>query len=69
MASKELKAGNKVKRKNAEGCTGIVKAIREEVSSSAKDTSEKSPVVTVEWDNGTTSVFAPDSLEIIAERA
>lgn len=63
----ELKVEDRVKRKNAPGCYGTIREICEEVTASTGDTKDKALLVKVHWDNGTTSVFAPESLEQISE--
>ena len=65
MSTKKLKVNDKVKRAQGHGCHGIIKDIRAESMGSISDTREKPLLVTVQWDNGTLSTFAPESLEVV----
>jgi hypothetical protein len=51
---------------SAHGCTGTVKALREETTLAAAESRAKSVMVLVQWDNGTLSYHGPDSLELTA---
>lgn len=62
----KFKVNDRVKRINATGSIGSVKQVRAEVLQSAAadiKVREKALMVSVLWDNGTLSVFAPDALE------
>lgn len=65
MSTKKLKVNDKVKRAQGQGCHGTIKDIRAESMGSISDTREKPLLVTVQWDNGTLSTFAPESLEAV----
>ena len=67
MSTKKLKVNDRVKRVSVPGCTGIIKDIREEtmVSAANVDNKDRSQMVAVQWDNGTVSMFAPESLEVV----
>lgn len=59
-----LKVGDKVTQVDIEGIKGIIKDIRYEVTSKADPKErEKSILVSVQWDNGTYSYFAPEKLK------
>lgn len=60
-----FKKGDRVKRKDGKGALGIVEDIREEVTKKAGDPDEQGLLVSVQWDNGTFSYFAPESLEAV----
>ncbi|MBX7145375.1 MAG: hypothetical protein K1X79_13065 [Oligoflexia bacterium] len=65
MAAKKLKENDRVKRKNAPGCHGTIKQIREETTATTMDAKDKDStlLVTVAWDNGTISAFGLENLE------
>ncbi len=58
-----FQAEDRVKRKDGEGCFGIVHEVRSEVTATSGDSSERGLLVIVNWDNGTTSYLTPASLE------
>ncbi len=45
------------------GCTGTVKALREETTLTSRESRERSIMVQVQWDNGTLSYLGPEGLE------
>jgi hypothetical protein len=64
----KFKAGDRVIRAGKVGPQGIVQKIRmETVRNTIREGGNESPgvAVTVLWDNGTTSHFVPDGLELI----
>jgi len=65
MTDEKIKVNNRVKRANAAGCLGVVQELRKEVMSAAKKNKETPLLVKVQWDNGTTSYFSPESLEVV----
>lgn len=60
----KLATNDRVKRTSGEGCHGIVKEVRAETTAAASK--EKPLLVLVQWDNGTASYFAPESLTKVA---
>ena len=58
-----MKVSDRVRRANGAGCQGVIKDIRTETISSASETKDRPIIVTVAWDNGTVSQFAPDGLD------
>lgn len=56
----KLAVNDRVKRVSGQGCHGIVKDVRVETTSATSK--EKPLLVLVQWDNGTASYFAPESL-------
>ncbi len=67
MATKPgWKVNDRVRRSNNQGCYGIIKNIRTEVTGSAKNGAEKPVIITVLWDNGTLSQFASEGLEAVS---
>lgn len=63
MSGNEFKESDRVKRKDGAGCEGMVKEIREELTSSVEDSDEKAVMIQVLWDNGTLSYMSPEALE------
>ena len=63
MAEK-FKLNDRVKRSNGEGCLGIIKELRAETTSISDSKKEKPLLVSVLWDNGTLSYFAPEGLQL-----
>ncbi len=55
----------RVKRKEGESCLGTVREIRTEVTASTGETDDRGLMVVVDWDNGTSSYFTPNSLEVV----
>lgn len=45
------------------GCCGIVKALRNETTTSSTESKSRSVMVQVLWDNGTLSYHGPEALE------
>jgi hypothetical protein len=58
-----FKIDDRVKRIGRPGCLGTVKVLREEVIGSSGESSKCEFLIKVQWDNGTLSYFAPESLE------
>jgi hypothetical protein len=50
---------------SAHGCSGTVKALREETTLAAAESRAKSVMVVVLWDSGTLSYHGPDSLDLV----
>lgn len=67
MAAKEMKAKDRVRRVNGTGCAGTLIEIRTEVTASTTEGKDRDKplLVSVLWDNGTYSYFAPEGLEVI----
>ena len=64
-SSKKFKVNDRVRRSNGQGCSGVVKDIRSEVTSAGhREDKEKNVMINVQWDNGTLSYFSPMSLEL-----
>ncbi|MCB0318631.1 MAG: hypothetical protein KDD56_07725 [Bdellovibrionales bacterium] len=61
----EINVNDRVRRTSGPSCLGVVKEIREEVTSTSGDTSEKGRMINVLWDNGTQSYFSPDAIEVV----
>lgn len=67
MKNNTLKIKDRVKRiGNKNSSIGTVLSITEEVSASTTQSKENPLLITVQWDNGTISVFSNDGLEIAA---
>jgi len=62
----EFKQGDRVVRKDGEGCRGEVITVRTEVTSSTGSNDERGLLINVQWDNGTYSYFTPGSLELVS---
>ncbi len=68
MSSKKIKVEDRVKRADGNGCYGLVKDVRTEITANTLDThKEKALLVSVLWDNGTFSYLTPDNLEVVKE--
>ena len=69
MATKKLKIADRVKRANVPGCRGTIKEIRQEViqTASSLEDRDRNLMVYVQWDNGTLSSHATESLELVKE--
>ena len=59
-----MKIGDRVTQVEKEGLRGVVKDVRSEVTAKA-DQKEKGLLVSVLWDNGTFSYFAPEKLKVV----
>ena len=59
-----MKVGDRVTQVDKEGLRGTVKDIRAEVTAKV-DQKDKSLLVSVLWDNGTFSYFAPEKLKVV----
>jgi hypothetical protein len=57
--------GDRVKRKNQNGCYGTVVEVRTEVTKTNAQLDERSLLVSVQWDNGTYSYFTPAALQTV----
>lgn len=66
MSDNNIKLNDRVKRSSGSGCFGIVKELKTEVTATSADAREKGLMVTVLWDDGSFSYFAPEALEIVA---
>ncbi|MCB0310280.1 MAG: hypothetical protein KDD42_03535 [Bdellovibrionales bacterium] len=62
---KALSVDCRVRRKDRPGCGGVVKDIRAETTSKASEISDEALMVLVLWDNGISSYFTPESLEVL----
>ena len=64
MSEKKFKTKDRVRRKNSEAsaCSGTILLVSEEVTASDSQKNDKSYLYTVQWDNGTKSVFGVDGL-------
>lgn len=60
-----VKVDDRVRRIGRTAPVGTVKALREEVIGSSGEASKKDVLVKVQWDNGTLSYFAPESIELV----
>lgn len=58
-----MKISDRVRRKDKEGCCGVIKDIRDEITGTASEPPEKSLMIKVLWDNGTASYLSPEALE------
>lgn len=67
MATKKIKVGDKVTRKENSGLLGVVKNVRNEVGNTKMAKEDKNLIVNVQWDNGTLSYCAPDALTITSD--
>lgn len=59
-----FKVNDRVKRIGRSAPLGTVKAIREEVIGSSGEAGRKEVLVKIQWDNGSLSYFAPESVEL-----
>ncbi len=65
---KKFKVNDRVRRVTGQGCWGVVKDVRSEVTSAGRpEEGNKNLMINVQWDNGTLSYFSPASLEVIKE--
>lgn len=56
---------DRVRRAGKEGNLGTVTSVREEVSSAqSAENKDKSMMIQVQWDNGTSSYLSPAGLEV-----
>ena len=62
-ATVSVKVDDRVRRIGKPGPIGTVKALREEVVGSSGEADKKEVLVKIQWDNGTLSYFAPESIE------
>lgn len=62
----EFKISDRVRRVKKAGPLGTVKALREEVVGSSGEANRKEVLVKIQWDNGTLSYFAPESIELVS---
>lgn len=60
---KRFQEKDRVRRKSNGGGVGTVQELREEVTGTSGEASEKGLMVKVLWDNGTLSYFSPEALE------
>lgn len=62
----DYKINDRVRRVKKTGPLGTVKALREEVVGSSGEANRKEVLVKIQWDNGTLSYFAPESIELVS---
>ncbi len=67
MTTSKIQKDARVKRKSAQGCQGIVKELKREVTSSSGDTKDKALMAIVLWDNGTLSTLSPQALAVVED--
>ena len=60
----EFKVDDRVQRASGKGSQGVIKDVREEVTSKG-DSSERGLLVVVQWDNGTCSYSTPGALQLV----
>ena len=66
MITSKLKVGDRVTQADKGGLKGIIKDILSEVTAKADQKErEKSLLISVLWDNGTLSYFAPEKLKVV----
>lgn len=59
----DVALNDRVKRVNTEGCCGVIKELRQEVTGSSGETANRAWLCKVQWDNGTFSYYSPSQLE------
>lgn len=62
-----LQVEDRVRRLDGSSCPGTIKTLREEVVGSAGEAGQTDYLVQVQWDNGTLSYIAPESLTVIKD--
>ena len=65
MKGKEFKQNDRVKRANGPGILGVVKEVKYETQATAGEGKDRGRMISVLWDNGTISYFAPEALEVV----
>lgn len=65
MGTPKVKINDRVKRTQTGGCLGTVKDVRTEVTASSQEAKDKGLMISVRWDNGTTSYLSPEGLEVV----
>jgi len=63
----KVKPNDRVRRSLKDGCQGVVRELRTDVTAHNAEAKEKSVMATILWDNGTQSSMTPDSLELVKE--